>query len=123
VENLLSRAPRHEPEVEEAMEAFQEARARSREAAMLDLRFLDGTIESFSYSYLTRVRFVPGDVISLRFGRDEIHVSGRNLQRLYETITEQRTRFIQESAEGDEALKAADAPHIDTISITELEDV
>jgi len=123
VENLLSRTPRHEPEVEEAMEAYQEARARSRDTAMLDLRFLDGTVESFSYAYLTRVRFVPGDTIAMRFGKDEVHITGRNLKRLCETITEQRTRFIQEGAESDEALKADDAPHIDTISITELEDV
>ena len=90
------------------MEAFQEALSRSRETAMLDLRFLNGTVESFSYSYLTRVRFEPGDIICMRFGRDQIQITGRNLKRLCETITEQRTRFIQEGAEGDEHLKPND---------------
>jgi hypothetical protein len=123
VEQLLTRAPRHEPEVEDAMEAYQEARARSRGTAMLDLRFLNGVVESFSYAYLTRVRFEPGDVITMRFGRDEIQVSGRNLKRLCETITEQRTSFIQEGTEDEELLKPDGAPHIDQISITELEDV
>lgn len=123
VEQLLTRTPRHEPEVEEAMEAYQEARARSRDTAMLDLRFLNGVVESFSYAYLTRVRFEPGDVITMRFGKDEIHVSGRNLKRLCETITEQRTSFIQEGTEDEELLKPDGAPHIDQISITELEDV
>ena len=123
VEDLLARTPRHEPEVEEAMEAFREARARSRGTAMLDFRFLNGTVESFSYSYLTRVRFEPGDLITLRFGRDEIHVTGKNLARLCETITEQRTSFIQEGTEDEELLKPDGAPHIDQISITELEDV
>lgn len=123
VEQLLNRSPKHEPEVEEAMEAFQEARSRSRETAMLDLRFLNGTVESFSYSYLTRVRFEPGDIICMRFGRDQIQITGRNLKRLCETITEQRTRFIQEGAEGDEHLKPNEAPHIDEISITEVEEV
>lgn len=123
VEQLLSRTPRHEPETEEAMEAFQEARAKSRDTAMLDLRLLNGTVESFSYAYLTRVKFVPGDTILMRFGGEQVQVSGRNLHRLCETITEHRTRFIQQGSEADEDLKPNDAPHVDKIEITELEEL
>ena len=114
--------PQHEPEVEEAIDSYQEARSRSRGTTMLDLRLLDGTIESFAYAYLTRVKFVPEDLIAMRFGKDEVRVSGKNLYRLFETITEQRTRFIQEGADGEEGLKAADAAHVDEIVITEGEE-
>ena len=124
VEQLLRKAaPQHEPEVEEASEAYQEGRARSRRSSMLDFRLLDGTIESFAYAYLTRVRFTPGDIIDMRFGVEEVRVKGKNLSRLRETITEQRTRFIQESADGEEGLKAADEPHVEQILIIEKEEL
>jgi hypothetical protein len=120
VEQLLKNPlPQHEPEVEEAMDSFQEGRSRSRATTMLDLRMLDGSIESFAYAYLTRVQFKPEDTIAMRFGKDEVRVSGRNLYRLFETITEQRTRFIQEGAEGEEGLKPVDAAHVDQIEIVE----
>ena len=123
VEQLLKKpSPQHEPEVEEALESYQEGRARSRQSAMLDLRLVNGTIESFAYAYLTRVRFTPGDIIDMRFGSDEVRVTGRNLGRLCETITEQRTRFIQEAAEGEDALKAADEAHVEQILIIEKEE-
>ena len=50
-------------------------------------------------------------------------VTGRNLYRLFETITEQRTRFIQEGADGEEGLKPADAVHVERIEITEGEEL
>jgi hypothetical protein len=79
VEKLLRKpSPQHEPEVEEALESYQEGRSRSRQSSMLDLRLVNGTIESFAYAYLTRVRFVPGDTIDMRFGKDEVRVTGKN---------------------------------------------
>jgi hypothetical protein len=48
----------------------------------------------------------------MRFGKDEVRVMGRNLYRLFETITEQRTRFIQEGTDGEEGLKLVDAVHV-----------
>ncbi len=113
--------PKDEPEVEEAKESFQEARANSRESVMLDVRLSDGTIESFPYAYLTRVRYVPGDRLMLRFGADEVQVEGRNLARLRDAISEHRMRFIQEGTEEDEGLKPDEAPHIGRIVITERE--
>ena len=82
VEQLLKKpSPHHEPEVEEAIDSYQEARSRSRATTMLDLRFLDGTIESFAYMYLARVRFVPGDVIELRFGKEDVRILGSERRR------------------------------------------
>ena len=121
VQQLLQK-PQHEPEVAEAMESSQEARSRSRDAVMLDFRLSNGAIESFAYSYLTRVRFTPGDIIDLRFGKDEVRILGRNLARLRETIAEQRTRFVQEGADGEDGLKAPDMAHVDQIEIIEGEE-
>jgi hypothetical protein len=124
VEQLLKKpSPQHEPETEETIDSYQEGRARSRPSLMLDLRLVDGTIESFPYAYLTRVRFSPDDTIAMRFGKDEVRVMGRNLYRLFETITEQRTRFIQEGADGEEGLKPVDAVHVERIEITEGEEL
>jgi hypothetical protein len=115
--------PRAEPEEEEARATFQEGRARSREAVMLDVRLADGTVVSFPYAYLTRLKYVPGDTLILRFGADEVRVEGRNLARLRDAISEHRARFIQEGTEAEEGLKPEEAAHIGRIVITEREDV
>ena len=120
VEELAGKTtPRHEPEVEEAMAAFQEARAKSREALMLDVRLTDGTIESFDYASLRRVKYTPDGTLTLRFGRDKIVAEGKNLERLRCAVSEHRARFIQQGTETEEGLKAEDAPHIDRIEIEE----
>lgn len=103
----------------EAAETYKEARARSREAFMLDVRFTDGTVMSFDYSHLGKSKFLPEGKIVLRFGRDEVTAEGKNLLRLYSTITEHRARFIQEGTDEEEERKAEDAPHIDKIAIKE----
>lgn len=119
VEQLARTVPRHEPEVEEAIDAFQEARARSREALMLDVRFTDGTVVSFDYAHLAKSRFLPDGKIVLRFGRDEVTAEGKNLLRLYNAITEHRARFIQQGTDAEEGLKPEDAVHIDRLEIKE----
>ena len=122
VEQLVKPAPRHEPEVEGAMDAYQEARARSREALMLDVRLTNGTVMSFDYAHLAKSRFLPDGRIVLRFGRDEVTAEGKNLLRLYNAITEHRARFIQEGTEAEGGLKPEDAVHIDRIEIKEGEE-
>jgi hypothetical protein len=109
----------HEPDEEEAMDAFREARAKSRESLMLDVRFTDGTIESFDYASLRRMKYYPDGKLMLRFGRDEVRAEGKNLERLRSAISEHRARFIQEGTEGEEGLKPEDAAHIERIVITE----
>lgn len=115
-------APRHEPEVEEARESHQLARAHSREAIMLDVMKADGTIESFPYAWLSRIQYQPGDKLILCFGRNEINIEGRNLSRTRELVSEHRARFIQEGREAEQGLKPEDAAHIERIEITEGEE-
>jgi hypothetical protein len=120
VEQFVNKtAPRHDSEEEEAMDAYQEARARSREALMLDVRLTDGTVVSFDYAHLAKSRFRPDGRIVLCFGRDEVTAEGKNLLRLYNAITEHRMRFIKEGTEAEEGLKPEDAAHIDRIEIKE----
>lgn len=120
VEQLARPGPRHEPEVEEAMDAYQEARARSREALMLDVRLTDGTIESFDYASLRRVKYRPG-TLTLCFGGEEVVAEGKNLQRLRDAITEHRAKFIKQGTDAEEGLKAEDAAHIESIVIKEAD--
>lgn len=108
------------PEVEALEdEPLQEARSRSRKAIMLDVRLANGTIESFNYTYLTRVSYSPGDTLVLRFGKDEVRLEGRRLEKIRETISDHRVKFVQEGTEAEEGLKPEDAMHIDRIVITE----
>jgi hypothetical protein len=120
VEQLVQKTvPRHEHDEQEAMDAFQEARAKSREALMLDLRFTDGTIESFDYGSLRRVKYHPDGTLVLRFGKAEVTAEGKNLDRLRDAISEHRARFIQEGTETELGIKPEDAAHIDRIAIEE----
>jgi hypothetical protein len=120
VEKILKHpAPRHESEVEEARDSFQNARVQSRESIMLDVKLGDGSIESFPYAWLSRAKYQPGDTLVLWFGKHEINIEGRNLNRLREIVSEHRARFIQEGTEGEKGLKPEDAAHIDRIVITE----
>jgi hypothetical protein len=106
-------------DAKDAADTYQEARARSREAFMLELRFTDGTLVSFDYSHLAKSKFLPEGKIVLRFGRDEVTAEGKNLRRLYSTITEHRQRFIEEGTDEEEKHKSEDAHHIDKIAIRE----
>ncbi|MGJ5813602.1 hypothetical protein [Paludibaculum fermentans] len=103
-------------------EVFQEARAKSREALMLDVRRHDGAIVSFPYAILRRVVYQPTGEIILRFGSDTVTAEGRNLHRLRDALVEHRARFIQEGTEAEEDGKPEDAAHIERIEIVEGED-
>jgi len=115
-------APRDEPEVEEAKESHQKARTRSREAIMLDVKMADGSIESFPYAWLARIKYQPGDTLTLRFGRNEISIEGRNLSHTRDLLSEHQARFIQEGTEAEQGLKSEDAPHIERIEIKERDE-
>jgi hypothetical protein len=103
----------------ESRDVYQEARPRSREDIMLDIRFADGRIVTFSYAYFTRMEYQPGDTLRLWFGGAEVEVKGRRLARLRETLAEHRARSIQEGTEAEEGLKPEDAAHIERIEIQE----
>jgi hypothetical protein len=111
-----------EPEADGQEDAFQEARSKSREALMLDVRRHDGTIVSLPYAILRRVTHQPTGVIILRFGSDTVTAEGRNLHRLRDALAEHRARFIQEGTEAEEGGKPEDAAHIERIEIVEGED-
>jgi hypothetical protein len=123
VAKLLNPAqPKHEPEVQESEEAYKEARAKSREAYMLDVMFADGSIESFDYSLPKRISYNPSGTLILRFGKDRIEVEGRNLHRVRQAVTECRAKLIQEGTEAELDVKPEDAAHIDRIVITEADE-
>lgn len=107
---------------DEASDAFQVARAKRREATMLDVRLADGKIVTFPYHLLRKAIYQPEGVIVLKFGRDEVIAEGKNLHLLRDAITEHRARFIQEGTDAELGLKADDAPHIDSIVINEGEE-
>lgn len=118
IQQLVDAAnPKHEPEVQAAIESYDEVRARSREAPMFDIRFPGGRVASFDYARLGESEFLPEGKIILRFGRKEIVAEGKNLRRLYTTITERRLRFICEGTQEEETHKPEDASHIDSITI------
>lgn len=108
-------------DAESVRESFEEARPRSREDIMLDIRFSHGHRKAFNYAYLARVEFEPGDTLRLLFGSDIVRIEGRRLLRLYDTLTQHRARFVQEGSAAEEGLKPDEAPHIDRISVEELE--
>jgi hypothetical protein len=118
---LVQKIMRPRSEAEEETEAYQEARARTREAIMFDVVMKDGTIESFDYASLRRVRYKPDGVLALRFGRDEVEVKGTNMKRLRELITEHRQRFIKEGTYAERDIKPEEAAHIESITFVDEE--
>ena len=113
--------PRHEPETEEA-DAYKEARARGRQAVMLDIVLSDGTIESFDYALPKRITFKPDGTLILRFGKDEVRIEGPNLDRIREQVAEGRRRFIKEGTDAESDAQAEDGPHVERITIVRGED-
>jgi hypothetical protein len=109
--------PKHEPEVQAAIEAYDEARARSRDAPMLEIRFCGGKIRTFDYANLAETELVDEGKFVLLFGSKQILVEGKNLRRLHGMISERRQRFICEGTQEDEKLKPEDAAHIDRIAV------
>jgi hypothetical protein len=122
VKSLPPRREPNEQDEQEAYDAFQEARAQSREALMLDVRLSNGEIVSFPYASLRKAKYLPTGVMMLRFDRDEVTAEGKNLHRLRDAIAEHRARFIQEGTDIERGLKPEDAAHIDRIVITEAEE-
>jgi hypothetical protein len=106
------------------MESSRNALSRCRNAMMLDFRPSNGAIESFAYSYLKRVRFIPGNISGpARFGKDIVRNLGGNLAGLRTIIAEQRTRSVQEGYDGEDGLKAPDAAHVEQTEIIESEEL
>jgi hypothetical protein len=120
---LKAAPPRHEPTEQEAMDSFQEARAQSRDALMLDIKLANGRIVSLPYSALSFTDYLPEGILLLRFGRYKVKAEGRNMLRVRELITEHRARFIQEGVDIERGTKEADAVHFERIEVTEEEEL
>jgi hypothetical protein len=130
VENIIGKRSGDGVAERESSSENPDVRTNSREGIMLDVRLANGTIESFNYSYLTRIRYTPGDSIELVFGDVKRHtnegvrvqIEGRRLGHLRQSLAEHRRRFIQEGTEAEDGLKPEEEPHIDRIQIEERKD-
>jgi hypothetical protein len=111
--------PRHEPDAEEASDAYEKARALSREALVLEVRLVNGDTVSWPYSSLRKAKYFGNGHLELHFDGDVVIAEGRNLHRIKDAINEHRQRFIQEGTDVERGLKDEDAVHIDRIEITE----
>ncbi len=118
---LVRKEPADSGEEKEGAGNYREARARAREAPMLDVVFTDGRIESFDYSLPRRVTYLPEGKLIVRFGGDTISAVGSNLGRVREQIVEGRRRFIRVGTEAEDGINPEDAPHIESIEIMEAD--
>jgi len=114
--------PRHEPDAEEALDAYEKAHAVSREALVLEVRLVNGDTVSWPYSSLRKAKYFGNGHLELRFDGDLVIAEGRNLHRLKDAINQHQQRFIQEGTDIERGLKDEDAVHIDRIEITEREE-
>jgi len=98
--------------------------ARSRDNLNLELRYCDGKRKFFSLVELGETDFDPGnsDIITLRFVRANVIVTGQKLMHLYEKLLDQRARFIQQNTEAEGELQSPNEPYIEKIEIVRRED-
>jgi hypothetical protein len=116
---MAAPVPKHEPEVEEAERALKEVRG-SVPTPMLDFVFNDGRVRSFSYTYLADVDFMPGDMLTLRFTSGAlVHVEGKHLARLRQSVRLHRADEIRESLETELMQDGQGAAQVERIQITE----
>ena len=85
---------------------------------MLDLVMSDGQVESFSYAYLSRVRFDPRGRLRLYFGDDVAVLEGRNMTDIRQKIRMHKASEVYEGIEAEEALKPESAVHIERIYLS-----
>lgn len=122
LEKMMGTAgPRHEPEVEEAERSLKEIRG-AIPTPMLDIVFRDGKVESLSYTFLKRVRFVPGDTLTLEFASGEtVVIEGRNLARHRQHVRLHRADEIRECPEDELGTEGERIEQVEQIYITEAD--
>ena len=122
LEEMMSTAPRHEPEVEEAEKSLKETRL-AIPTPMLDIVLRNGTIRCFNYAYLAEVEFEPGDRLVIRFSTGaEILVEGRGLARHRQQVRLHRADEIRECPEVELLSEKEGISQVEKISITEAEE-
>jgi hypothetical protein len=102
---------------DESLESLRDARP-AIPTPMLDLVLRNGTVESFSYAYLTHVRYEPGGRLTLHFADDVVVIEGRNLGEIRQKIRMHKASEIYEGIEAEEALKPENAAHVERIYLT-----
>lgn len=112
------------PAVQESGDSNPYEDARSRDNFNLELRFCDGKRKFLSLVELGEVDFDPGetDIITLRFARAQVTVTGQKLVNLYERLLDQRARFIKQSTEAEGELQSPHEAYIETIKVVRKED-
>jgi len=76
------------------------------QAIMLQIRHRNGCIEAYPYALLTYALYKRSEGVWLRFGKETIRITGRNLDaecrpnlRLFDGIMRRRVTWIQEADE------------------------
>jgi hypothetical protein len=93
-------------EVEDCAPSFGFLRGSKERAQMFEIRYHDGKLEAFTYSWLDHAIFDPSEGITLHFSRKKVRLTGRNLNaevrpnlRLWEAILRHRVPWIKEADE------------------------
>ena len=93
-------------EVEDCAPSFGFLRGSKERACMFEIRYRDGKLEAFTYSWLDHAEFDPSEGITLHFSRKKVRLTGRNLNaevrpnlRLFDAILRHRVPWIQEADE------------------------
>ena len=91
-------------------------------SVMLELRKKTGDILAIGYGWIERIEFDPSKGITLKCGRQEIRIKGRNLNgearplvRLFQGLTRHRVPWIQEAGQGAALIADKQAPVIESI--------
>src|SRR5260370_1014273 len=91
------------PEAAEALEAETQEPVKDARPAlpvpMLDLVMKDGSVESFSYAYLSRIHFDPQGRLTLYFGEDVAVIEGRNMSEIRQKVRMHKASEIHEGIE------------------------
>lgn len=91
-----------------------------RKQTRLDIRRKDGTGWIITYSYITRIRYTEGSIISLVCPDCIITMKGERLREMVGLLHDEKLRYIQEFGEGFEK-PAGDDPVVESMTVTERE--
>ncbi len=94
-----------------------------REALMLDVILMDGTVESFDYIAPKRATYRPDGTLLLQFGEDGVRIQGRNLEPVRLAVTECRLRAIRQHNQAEADLLPDDATYIESIEVRRLDTI
>lgn len=121
-EEILKRFADPQRRDAEPPQPFDEARPRSREDIMLDIRLTGGQRVALSYAFLAKVEYQPGDILRLHFDADVVRIEGRRLLGVYELLRQHRAKYVQEGSAEEDEMRPEEASHIDAIRMETKKD-